>query len=152
MHPLTTNCCIWIRTIVKKSKNWPLDKAIKVIDEILNEGNSIIVFGSKKELENWNYFPARLTLSLNMEMREKDMWLRAKGAIVCDSANQHIAASYNVLSVVLRMGTSPKAGFKALNNNSVSIDVEYDGLECRPCSISGVNYCSRKDFACKFIL
>lgn len=135
----------------KKTKNWPLDKAIKVIDEILNEGNSIIVFGSKKELENWNYFPARLTLSSNMEMSEKDMWLKAKGAIVCDSANQHIAASYNVLSVVLWMGTSPKAGFKALNNNSGSIDVEYDGLECRPCSISGVNYCSRKDFACKNI-
>lgn len=133
----------------KKTKSWPLHKAISVVEELLSEGNSIIIQGTEEELKNWNYSHPQLSLASDMRFSEKEMWLMAKGAIVCDSANQHIAAAYNVPSIILWMGTSPKAGFRALNNNSISIEPE--NLECWPCSIAGLNYCSRKDFACKDI-
>ena len=133
----------------KKTKSWPLDKVIIIIKELLSEGKSIIILGTEDELQNWNYSHPQLSIASDMRFSEKEMWQMAKGAIVCDSANQHIAAAYNVPTVILWMGTSPKAGFRALNNNSISIEPE--NLNCWPCSIAGLNYCSRKDFACKDI-
>ena len=133
----------------KKTKSWPINKALIVVEKLLGEGNSIIILGTEEELKNWNYSHRNLSLVSDMKCSEKEIWLMAKGAIVCDSANQHIAAAYNVPSIILWMGTSPKAGFKALNNHSISIEPE--NLKCVPCSIAGLNYCSRKDFACKNI-
>ena len=133
----------------KKTKSWSLDKAIIVVKKLLSEGRSIIILGTEDELQNWNYSHPNLSLASDMRFSEKEMWQMAKGAIVCDSANQHIAATYNVPSVILWMGTSPNAGFRALNNNSISIEPE--NLKCWPCSIAGLDYCSRKDFACKDI-
>ncbi len=74
---------------------------------------------------------------------------RLQVAMVCDSANQHLAAIHRLPMVSLWMGTSPLAGFLPFSHGKrMSLSLP-EPLPCQPCSIFGSESCHVGGFPCR---
>ncbi len=135
-----------------KEKMYPIEKMKAVVQELTNEGNTVLLFGGGENesaiLQQWAgeiigvynmagkfSFAEELALISNLDVM-----------ISMDSANMHLAALFGIPVVSIWGATHPYAGFTAwaqLPENIVQAT-----LYCRPCSVFGNKPCYRGDHAC----
>lgn len=132
------------------TKKWPLEYFNRVIKELeKREDTTVVVVGGKEEMF-FNMPLANTTIDLRgkttlLELAE--VIRRADIVLTNDSSPIHIASAFpNVRILALFGPTVEKFGFFPWSKNSEVFQVE--GLECRPCSIHGGDFCPKKHFKC----
>lgn len=137
-----------------KGKIYPLDRARLLVQELVNRGSSVFLFGAgEQELQvfrAWkDEFPS-LVLVPDWGLRfEGELAVMARLAVMIsmDSANMHLASWAGAPVVSVWGATHPFAGFLGWGQ-SLANTIQEDELSCRPCSIYGNRPCRRGDYAC----
>lgn len=137
-----------------EGKIYPLEKMARVVELLSHKENiKIFLFGAGKRethvLEEWvsrfkntQNLAGKLTLDRELVlMGEMDVM------ISMDSANMHLASLVKTPVVSVWGATHPAFGFYGFRQDLANA-VQYDGLDCRPCSVFGDAPCSRGDYAC----
>lgn len=126
------------------AKVYPVEKMLSVAKILANEGYKILLFGSKqeaKELEYWvkenkNIHSVAGRLSFKNEL---NLVAQLDVMVSMDSANMHLASLYGVPVVSIWGGTHPFLGFYGWAQD-YSNAVQQD-LPCRPSSVYGNKIC-----------
>ena len=127
----------------RESKRWPLGEAARLGRQLQEEGYEVVFLGGAGDPA-----PEGFATALGGSARaEEALWLRARAAVVCDSAAQHWAYRFQVPAVALWAGTHPVGGFAA--PSPVWHLAAEERLGCQPCSILGADGCRRGDWACR---
>ncbi len=127
----------------RESKRWPLDEASRLGRQLQDEGYEVVFLGGPSDRT-----PKGFASAVGCSAHEEDaLWRRARAAVVCDSAAQHLAYRYQVPAVALWAGTHPAGGFAA--PGPVEHLATEPRLDCQPCSILGSDGCRRGDWACR---
>lgn len=127
----------------RESKRWPLGEAARLGRQLQEEGYEVVFLGGSGDPA-----PEGFATALGGSAREEEaLWLRARAAVVCDSAAQHLAYRFQVPAVALWAGTHPVGGFAA--PRPVRHLAAEERLGCQPCSILGADGCRRGDWACR---
>lgn len=136
-------------------KTWPLIKMQQVIKTLSQKGYVILLFGGgKEEIENFErlkeLFPNVIIVAGNLSLtKELGVMRQLDVMITMDSANMHLAAISGIPVVSIWGATHSYAGFGPLNGNEKYIvQIPYEELPCRPCSVFGNKPCFRGDHAC----
>ncbi len=133
-------------------KMWPEEKARVLVDELVNKGFQVYLFGGRgfeqEQLALWANGKSQVhNLAGQYSMDEE---LRLMGQldvmVTMDSANMHLASLVETPVVSIWGATHPFAGFYGWGQDPASA-VQID-LACRPCSVFGNKPCHRGDFAC----
>ncbi len=138
-----------------KLKMWPEDNMIRLLDLISEKHECRFwLFGGPEDKERLKELCLKVkgavniagTLSLEEELA---MMSRLRFMIAMDSSNMHMAALSGTRVISIWGGTDPLAGFGAwMQEDSLSVRIPVEDLECRPCTIYGKGECKRGDFAC----
>ena len=132
----------------KASKAWDADHAMALASLWADAGGTVTFLGSPNELQS---LPDSSNAAINTvpPSDESSLWSEASVAMVCDSANQHLAAIHRLPMVSLWMGTSPLAGFLPFSHGKrMSLSLP-EPLPCQPCSIFGTETCHVGGFPCR---
>ncbi|MDN3654151.1 glycosyltransferase family 9 protein [Ferruginibacter paludis] len=135
-----------------KEKMYPLEKMQAVVQLLVAENNSVLLFGGgekesavlqqwENDLENVHSVAGKFSFA-----EELAIISNLSTMVSMDSANMHLAALFGVPVVSIWGATHPYAGFTSwglLPENIVQAD-----LYCRPCSVFGNKPCYRGDHAC----
>ncbi|TAM96714.1 MAG: glycosyltransferase family 9 protein [Chitinophagaceae bacterium] len=137
-----------------REKMWPLPKMEQVIQYFSDKNVKIFLFGGgENEINRLNSFQKYPTVFIVAGLlplhRELALIRQLDVMISMDSANMHIAALSGIPVVSIWGATHPYAGFGPLNDNEqYIIQIPYEKLDCRPCSVFGNKPCWRGDHAC----
>ena len=135
-------------------KTYPPEKMEELITVLAAKPDTMIyLFGGKDDavtFSGWekvrnNVFSLATKTNLQTELQ---LMANLDVMISMDSANMHLASLVGTPVVSVWGGTHPYLGFYGFNqseDNAVQID-----LDCRPCSVTGVKPCWRKDLACLY--
>lgn len=140
-----------------RSKIWPIENYSRLFGQLLS-AKSIHFFlfgGGKKEIEFFNTlkaeFPKNVTVvagSLTLE-EELALMQQLELMLCVDSSNMHLAALAGTPILSIWGGTHPGVGFGPFQRDEKTIiQVDWEELPCRPCSVYGKETCYRGDFAC----
>jgi ADP-heptose:LPS heptosyltransferase len=130
----------------RETKRWPLEEATELAQLLSADGYEPVFLGGPHDAA-----PEGHRAALGLSAAEEDaLWRRARAAVVCDSAAQHLAVCYQVPAVALWAGTHPVGGFAA--PSPVRHILASERLACQPCSILGSDSCRRGDWACRIPL
>ena len=100
-------------------------------------------------LKQWaDVFPGVISVAGKLDIDQEIELMRKLDLMLCmDSANQHLAATIGLKTLIVWGGTHPDAGYMAWK--STQDDYLQLSTNCRPCTINGTNKCRKhKDFEC----
>ena len=134
-----------------KGKIYPLEHMERVVELLSQQGERIVLFGSKEEaklLETWakKYKNVESAAGRHTLSEELEMMRGLRVMITMDSANMHLASLVGTRVVSIWGATHPKAGFMGFGQ-SANDCIQRD-LSCRPCSIYGKKKCKYGDYRC----
>lgn len=126
------------------AKLYPLEKMKEVVKMLVQQGEVVLLFGSKGEselTEQWeNEMQHVYSLAGKKNFAEElNIISQLDAMISMDSANMHLASLYGVPVISIWGGTHPYLGFYGwgqLMENAVQLD-----LPCRPSSVFGNKPC-----------
>ncbi len=135
-------------------KTWPIHKVSKLIDTLLYQKITVVLFGGisdipkLEELKAGNeeivIMPGKFNFAGEVVFMQK-----MKAMISMDSSNMHLATLAGIPVVSVWGATHSFAGFGPLGKNyHLQAEIPTDKLDCRPCSVFGNKPCWRKDYAC----
>lgn len=136
---------------VWETKKWPAQKFGQLANLIKEElKTSVVILGSKQELELSRSLkqvaPAVIDLTGETSLMEcKDIIANSTGFVGNDSGLVHMAALFNIPSVVVLGPTHLSLGFKPWQDN---VEAASLNLECSPCGTHGARKCPIKTHAC----
>jgi heptosyltransferase-2 len=136
---------------VWETKKWPAKKFGELANLIKMQLNiPVVILGSKQELELSRELkqvaPSVIDLTGETSLIEcKNIIAHSKGFVGNDSGLVHMAALYNIPSVVVLGPTHESLGFVPWQNN---VEVATLNLECSPCGTHGADKCPIKTHAC----
>ena len=118
-----------------EGKIYPLPLMREVIKELDAKGVRTFLFGNGSEERQW------------CEQLESESSHVTSLIVTMDSANMHLSALAGTKTVSIWGATHPMAGFCGQQVEG-SVQVQQEGLECRPCSIFGKTKCIHGDYRC----
>jgi ADP-heptose:LPS heptosyltransferase len=135
-----------------KQKIYPLHLMEKIVELLVKENYSIIIFGfgahEFNQVSNWTSKHPNVSLSFQKNFKDELSDMKKCDLIVCmDSASLHIASLYKIPTISIWGATHPYMGFTGFNQPTGSI-VQNETLACRPCSVFGDKPCFRGDLLC----
>ncbi len=131
------------------TKRWPVDYFAELLNKLKRP---VLLLGGPDEKED----AARLTA--NLEVKHLDavgqynlvlsaaLVKRCQYLITNDTGLMHIGAAFGVPLFVLWGNTVPELGFYPWKSTAVNLQV--DGLRCRPCTKLGHDKCPKRHFRC----
>lgn len=132
--------------------------SLSVLKKILNQQNhSFVLIGGKdcKELAQTlekTYLSKVCNLVGVLNLQESAALIeKAKFVITGDTGMMHISAALNKKVMMIWGSTLPKFGFEPYygsNHSNKHINLEVNGLSCRPCSKHGKHNCPKGHFKC----
>ncbi len=133
------------------TKRWPKKYYREVAKRLTDEGATVILFGTQKDLERAEYIKNNNDKIINLAGKTtiKDMFYaisRLDLLITNDSAPVHIASAYNIPTIDIYGPTVPEFGFYPLSDKHRIVEI--NNLECRPCGKHGSVSCHKKHFRC----
>lgn len=137
-----------------REKRWPLPKMEHVIQYFSDKNVKIFLFGGGENeinrLNSFQKYPTVYIVAGILPLHQELALIRQLDVMISmDSANMHIAALSGIPVVSIWGATHPYAGFGPLNNNEKHIvQIPFEKLSCRPCSVFGNKPCWRGDHAC----
>lgn len=139
-----------------KGKIFPISKMTELIEQLISNGNAIVLFGAgKAELEvmvNWQTKFSNIYICNNLTFAQQISVMQyCKFILSMDSANMHIAAMQGVKVFSIWGATHTSLGFAPLHQQIENcIQISQLELPCRPCSVFGNKPCLLKDtpYAC----
>ena len=140
-----------------KSKIWPLENYPALIKMIIEKMpvKFFLFGGGEKEIGFFknlkNQFPENCVIVAGeMNLAEELALMKKLDSMICvDSSNMHLAALMGVPTISIWGGTHSHAGFGPFGNeNKKKVEVPFEELGCRPCSVYGTETCHRGDFPC----
>ncbi len=135
-------------------KTWPLQKISKLIDSLLYQKITVVLFGGPGDIPKLETLKGNKEQIIIMAGRfdfagEVVFMQSMKAMISMDSSNMHLATLAGIPVVSVWGATHSFAGFGPLGKNyHLQAEISTDKLECRPCSVFGDKPCFRKDYAC----
>ena len=134
-----------------QGKMYPLDKMEQVVALLSEQGERMVLFGSKREadvLEAWaKKYKGVESVTGKYSLREEIELMRGlRVMLTMDSANMHLASLVGTRVVSIWGATHPYAGFLGFGqreNDCIQRD-----LKCRPCAIYGNKKCQFSDYRC----
>ena len=135
-------------------KSWPLPKMKEVINDLLKNGLTPVLFGGPADIPHLQKLKGQseqvLILAGKFDFAgEISFMSKLELMISMDSSNMHLATLAGIPVVSIWGATHPFAGFGPLGENThLQAAVPVQKLECRPCSVFGNKPCFRKDYAC----
>ena len=134
-----------------EGKIYPLDRMERVVELLSEQGERIVLFGSKEEaqvLDAWakKYQNVESVAGKYSLREELELMLGLRVMVTMDSANMHLASLVGTRVVSIWGATHPKAGFMGLGQNAD--DCIQRDIPCRPCSIYGKKKCKFGDYRC----
>ncbi len=137
-----------------KSKQYPLDKMLKIITYLNNSNKfNIIIFGGGKKEEtiaaNWEKNFKNLKSSINKIPLDQQIALMKKLDLIItmDSGNMHLASLTNTPNITIWGATHPFMGFIPVYNWNPKLAIQKN-IPCRPCSVFGSDKCPLNNFQC----
>lgn len=136
---------------VWETKKWPAKKFGELANLIKMQLNiPVVILGSKQELELSSELkqvsPSVIDLTGETSLIDcKNIIAHSKSFVGNDSGLVHMAALYNIPSVVVLGPTHETLGFRPWQNN---VEVATLNLECSPCGTHGADKCPIKTHAC----
>ncbi|MDR0872048.1 MAG: glycosyltransferase family 9 protein [Prevotellaceae bacterium] len=132
-----------------RTKVYPLDKILQVIEHFSEKGVHIFLFGGKSDaetLENWaaihnNVYSLAGKTDFTGELQ---MMAHLDCMLSMDSGNMHLANLVGVPVLSVWGATHPFAGFVSAGKNTIV----QRNLDCRPCSIFGNKPCWKGTYEC----
>lgn len=125
------------------TKRWSAAEFRKLTEELLQQGENIVIVGEEKEKEIADTVASALpVLNLTGKTTLSDLLLvieRAKQVVCNDSMALHVASAFKVPTVVIYCATSPRFGFGPWRNTGLV--VERKELYCKPCGRHGGKKC-----------
>jgi heptosyltransferase-2 len=140
---------------VWETKKWPAQKFGELANLMKARLNiPVVLLGSKQELELSRQIrqiaPSVIDLTGETDLIEcRNIIANSYGFVGNDSGLVHMAALFNIPSVVVLGPTHQSLGFVPWQNN---IEVASLNLECSPCGTHGSNSCPIKTHACMTML
>lgn len=134
-----------------KGKIYPLERMERVVELLSEQGERIVLFGSKEEakvLDAWakKYKDVESLAGRHTLGEELEIMRGLRVMITMDSANMHLASLVGTRVVSIWGATHPKAGF--MGHGQDEHDCIQRDLPCRPCSIYGKKECRFGDYRC----
>ena len=134
-----------------KGKIYPLERMERVVELLSEQGERIVLFGSKEEAKLLAVWAKKYkhveSVAGKYPLREELERIRGLRVMVTmDSANMHLASLVGTRVVSIWGATHPKAGFMGFGQ-SANDCIQRD-LPCRPCSIYGNKKCRFGDYRC----
>lgn len=135
-------------------KSWPLPKMKEVINDLLKNGLTPVLFGGRADIPHLQKLKANndqvIILAGKFDFAGEITFMRSLELMISmDSSNMHLATLAGTPVVSIWGATHPFAGFGPLGANThLQVAVPVEKLECRPCSVFGNKPCFRKDYAC----
>ena len=134
-----------------KGKSYPLEKMEKAVRLLSEQGEKVVLFGSKQEAEvlaNWaKKYPGVSCIAGQKSLGEELEVMRGlRVMLTMDSANMHLASLVGTRVVSIWGTTHPNAGFLGFGQSES--DCIQRELPCRPCSIYGKKKCKFGDYRC----
>ena len=136
-----------------EGKIYPLPLMREVIKELDAKGVRTFLFGNGSEERQWceqvESESSHVTSLIGKSDLRKELRLISNMDVMVtmDSANMHLSALAGTKTVSIWGATHPMAGFCGQQVEG-SVQVQQDGLECRPCSIFGKTKCIHGDYRC----
>jgi ADP-heptose:LPS heptosyltransferase len=127
----------------------------KVAQDLSDSGYALFVFGGgkkdHKEAQDFAGIP-NLEICVNKySLREERTLMESLDLMITmDSANMHIARLSLTPVLSIWGATHPNLGFHAFGQtpDELTVQIPYEEMTCRPCSVFGAKPCERKDYAC----
>ncbi len=135
-------------------KTWPLQKISKIIDSLLYQKITIVLFGGLSDIPKLEKLRAGkehiVIMPGKFDFAGEIVFMKnMKAMISMDSSNMHLATLAGIPVVSIWGATHSFAGFGPLGKNDhLQAEISTDELSCRPCSVFGNKPCFRKDYAC----
>jgi len=137
------------------TKQYPPEKWIKAIDNVIDKNLTVFLLGSKQDIslcqkiKNNCKTSNRITILAGKLtfLQSAALMKKAKMNYVNDSAPLHICSAINAPVKAIFCSTTPMFGFYPLSDNSEVIETE-EKLSCKPCGIHGKTKCPEKHFKC----
>ncbi len=135
------------------TKRWTVEGFSELINTLLKKDNTVVLFGSKEDLDYTNIILKNVGKSRNLinlvgktDLRKSFSIIKhAKILISNDSAPVHMAVSFNVPVIDIYGPTVKEFGFYPYRNGIV---VESKDVSCRPCGLHGHKSCPESHFKC----
>lgn len=138
-----------------EGKRYPINMMAKVAQDLSDKGYSLFIFGGgKKDLSESQDFAGipQLEICVNKySLTEEQALMETLDVMITmDSANMHIARLSATPVISIWGATHPNLGFHAFGQapSELTVQIPYEEMTCRPCSIFGAKPCERKDYAC----
>ncbi len=137
---------------VWKTKQYPEENFIKVIEEIIQKSYSVILIGGKEDRDLCSRIESKFSENVfsaagELSIVESIELLRSCDALICnDSAPTHMGMCADISVLTLYCSTVPEFGFFPYNEKSTYLSLP--DLECKPCGIHGHNECPIASFEC----
>lgn len=132
------------------TKQYPVEYFKKIVEELCNQDEKIILIGSEKDYElcsrlqvNENVINSAGRFSL---IGSAALLKKSKLLISNDSAPAHLGMCVDIPVLMLYCSTVPEFGFYPYNDKSFSLS--YNDLKCKPCGIHGYDNCPLGTFEC----
>lgn len=135
-----------------ETKRWLPERYAEVISRLSEDGHKIILIGSDEDSEISKKIESYcknkiINLCGKTTILESAAVIASSNVLLSnDSATVHIASLTRTPVVVIYGPTLPSFGFTPYGVNSAII--EYNGLQCRPCSSHGPMECPEGHFKC----
>lgn len=136
-------------------KMWPIERMKEVISYFDTKGMTIFLFGGGpdevRELAEIAGLYKHVKSAAGMLDLSQEIALISQLDLMIsmDSANMHLAWLSGIPVVSIWGATHPYAGFGPLNgNDQYIVQIPFEKLTCRPCSVYGNKPCWRGDHAC----
>jgi heptosyltransferase-2 len=142
-------------TSVWFTKQWPAEKWIELIKQIVNAADSIYLLGAATDHHVCESI--RLTVNDNKVknlagalsfLESAALMQNATMNFVNDSAPMHIASAMNAPTTAIYCSTIPEFGFGPLSDISNVVQTLDKELKCRPCGLHGYKDCPQEHFKC----
>ncbi len=137
---------------VWKTKQYPEENFIKVIEEIIKRSYSVILIGGKEDRELCSGIEAKFSENVfsasgELSIVESIELLKHCDVLICnDSAPTHMGMCADISVLTIYCSTVPDFGFYPYNEKSTYLSIS--DLECKPCGIHGHNECPISTFEC----
>lgn len=132
------------------TKRWPLEHYSRLIGELIQKGERIVLLGGKENIEEFSGLArTERVINLTGETTILDAAIiinRAKAVLSNDSGLMHMAAAVNTPVLAIFGSTVKELGFFPWRSKSIVL--QNKNAKCRPCSHVGKKKCPKKHFKC----
>lgn len=135
------------------TKQFPQEKTIELVTMLTKQNYTVVLLGGtedmaySEEIENKSAGTKLLNLCGKTSPLQSYLVMKnSKALITVDSAAQHIGAAAEIPIILIYGSTDRSFGFYPLNPKSRIVEV--NGLDCRPCTDHGRDFCPKGHFKC----